>query len=322
MNDLNIVVIGSVTTTERTIKGLLRHDFNIAGILGYEPIDPAKVSGLVNLNKIARSNDIDYKGFQKINDSENLLWGKERKPDIIFAVGFSQLLGDEWLGMATMGCVGFHPTCLPQGRGRAPIAWIILEERQGAATFFLMGPGADDGPIFVQKEFEVTQHDDASSIEEKISLGIDEALDDWLPSLRNGEWDPVPQDELKASWYGKRSIEDGLINWEMDAEEIDLLIKASCKPHPGAYSFLNRQKIEIYSAEVEKSIPIKGTVGRILQVDDSKGYLVQCGRGLIWINNLGLPKCLRLKIGDRFGFLIQQEIFELWERLEQLNGKE
>lgn len=316
---LNILVIGAVQSTAKTIIGLVRNGLNIVGILGHEPSNPNNVSGLYNLKHLAFEYNIDYIDFQKVNDIEKVRWGQSKQPDIIFAVGFSQLLSTTWLEMPTLGCIGFHPTCLPKGRGRAPLAWTILEERCASATFFLMGEGADDGPIFVQKQFSLTTEDDASSVESKINLAIDQALDKWLPELKEGIWNPLPQNEADASWFGKRTPDDGIINWHEPAYKIDRLIKASTHPHPGAFTFWQKQKINIWHSELEENIHIKGVTGRILVNDKNKGYLVQCGEGLLWINNLTNEHMLiDLKVGAKLGYYADLEIFKLWQEIESL----
>lgn len=320
--ELNILVIGAVNSTRQTALSLIKHDFKIVGILGYEPENPKKVSGLADLKKVSCDNNINYMGFQKINDPIHLQWAGERKPDIIFAVGFSQLLEDAWLIMPSLGCIGFHPTCLPEGRGRAPLAWSILDGRCASATFFLMGKEADNGPIFVQERFLINEQDDASNVESKVLKAIDKALNRWLPSLKDGIWNPQPQDEALATWYGKRVPDDGWINWHDSAFNIDRLIKASTHPHPGAFTFWNRQKLIVWSSEIEKDLPIKGVVGRVLLINESKGYLIQCGQGLLWIKEFAdtASRSPRLNIGEKLGFYPEIEIYEIWKILDKLNA--
>lgn len=309
---MKIGMIGAVKTTEITLKLLVKHGFDVVGVLGYSSDKKEKTSGWSDLGKISYEHNIPYRDYLKINDTKNINWMKSKQPDLIFAVGFSQLLSDEWLNMTSLGCIGFHPTLLPKGRGRAPLAWIILQERAGAATFFLMGKGADDGPIFIQEPFDVEDNDDAGSIELKTGHAIEKALNKWLPSLKNGEWNPIPQDEIKASWYGKREPSDGVIDWNKSAEEIDRLIKASSIPHPGAYTFFKNKKIIIWKSQIEHHIPIKGVVGRILLIDNDR-HLIQCGEGLIWIYDIeGIDK---LSIGNKLGYNIEEEIFELKNKL-------
>jgi methionyl-tRNA formyltransferase len=323
-NKLNVIVIGSVSSTLRTIEGLLRNRIKISGILGYEPTAFNNVSGFVDLKNIASKNDIDYLGFDKINDKENLIWAKEKNPDVIFAVGFSQLISDEWLSLPLLGCIGFHPTCLPKGRGRAPLAWIVLDKGCGSATYFLMDSGADSGPIFTQEKFIVSDIDDALSVSKKIEKSIDVALDKWLPMLASGVWNPKPQTELKSSEYGRRMPEDGVIIWNEPAVAIDRLVKASTTPHPRAFTFLGNEKVFITSSLVESKISIKGVVGRVLKNDNIKGSLIQCGNGLLWINGIfdSSDASISPRVGERFGFYCELEIYRLWKKIKELeDGK-
>lgn len=322
MSNLRVGVIGAVGSTAITLKLLYKHEFNVVGVLGHEPVVRERVSGLYDLRSLAVSLNIPFAGFQKIHDSVHLAWMREKQPDIIFAVGFSQLLSDDWLKLPKLGCIGFHPTLLPKGRGRAPLAWLVLEERKGAASFFLMGKGTDDGPVFIQEPFVLQTNDDAQSTSVIIDEAINKALDKWLPKLKQGIWEPIPQDESQATWYGRRSPEDGLINWYNKAEAIDRLIKGSTKPHPGAYTYFKHVKIIIWSSELEISIPIKGVVGRVLVKQNSKGYLIQCGEGLIWIKDIILPLGIELKGGDKLGYQLEDEIYNIWAELRKLKKNE
>jgi methionyl-tRNA formyltransferase len=312
----NILVIGAVQTTAVTIEKLVAHKFNIVGVLGHEPANTARVSGWADLKSISKTHNLDYLGFKKINNEECVDWATEKKPDIIFAVGFSQLLKDVWLQMPKLGCIGFHPTKLPEGRGRAPIAWITLEQKVGSASFFLMGEGADDGPIFTQSLFDVEENDDAGSVEEKIRTHIHKALDNWLPELKKGTWNPEPQDHALASWYGKRGPEDGWLNWNNEANYLNRLVKASSEPHPGAYSYFKDAKVTIWKSEVENDIKIQGVVGRVLLTDANKGHLIQCGSGLLWIQEIQIESDNVLRVGDKLGYNIEDELYKIKKRLK------
>ncbi len=319
-----IMVIGAVKSTAQIINSLRKHQLNVVGILGHEPLDTNQISGWYDLKKLAAELNIEYQGFKKINNTEHLKWADKIKPDIIFAVGFSQLMGDDWFKVAQLGIIGFHPTFLPAGRGRAPLAWLILNEKEGAATFFLMGKGADDGAIFVQQKFTVEENDDASTVENKIILSIKKALDNWLPKLKNGTWDPTPQDELKASWYGKRSSEDGLINWNDSAIKIDRLIKASTRPHPGAFTFVQNEKIIIWQSRIESKLKIQGVIGKILLINEINELLIQTGSGLIWVSDIKPTENINIqfRIGQKLGYYSEIEIFKIWKEIERLKNNE
>lgn len=313
----NIIVLGAVKSTLETLNQLVDKECNVVGVLGHEPKNRSRISGWADLKSRAKELDLPYKGFKKINESKNFEWTQKKEPDIIFAVGFSQLLSEDWLDMPKLGCIGFHPTKLPKGRGRAPLAWITLEQSYGSATFFLMGKSADNGPIFVQEVFLIEESDDAGSVEQKIKEAIRDCLNSWLPELKEGIWNPKPQEETEASWYGKRGPTDGHIKWSNSAQYIDRLIKASSHPHPGAYSYFRDKKIRIWKSAIETNIPIKGVVGRILIVEKEKNYLIQCGNGLLWLKEVEVENESKLRVGSKLGYNIEDEIFKLKEELQK-----
>jgi len=314
---MKVILIGSVSSSLYTLNKLIEYQFDILAVFGYEPQDESRVSGLVNMRDLCEKNNIKYYPFKRINDKNNIEIIKALSPTIIFAVGISQIISKEILSIPVLGVVGFHPTALPRGRGRAPLAWLVLNENYGAATFFLLTEGVDDGPIFIQEYFQVNENDNAKSIQGKVLKSINNALDKWLPKLKEGIWDPKPQDSVNAYYYGKRSPLDGWINWEWGAEDIDKLVRASTKPYPGAFSFYNNYKIVIWSSEVEKTLKIKGVIGRVLLINDEK-LLLQTGKGLIWILeyelrdiNNELVDSVKLRIGDKLGYNVEYEIFKL-----------
>ena len=316
---MNILVIGAVNSTKWTIESLIEHDFKVVGVLGLMPQKKNHISGWYDLNSMCSRYGLDYYGYEDINDDESFLWANERNPDIIFAIGFSQLLKPRWISLPKYGCIGFHPTLLPSGRGRAPLAWLILDDAPSAVSIFLIEEGADSGPVFVQEPFKVEPKDSAAGVEGKIEKAFYSAMNKWLPLLSQGEWNPQSQDELGASWYGLRKPEDGVIDWNRSAIDIDRLVRATSRPHPGAYSFYRNSRVIIWDCTLEKDSKIKGVVGRILKIDSKKGTLVQCGKHHLWINNLEwIDDRHELRVGQKFGFSVENEIYNLKKLIENV----
>lgn len=296
---MKVGVIGAVGTTIVTLEELIKHGFEVVGVMGHEPDNPSGVSGLKDLKSFSESCGLDYSGYKKINDPKHLEWMRSRNPEIIFAVGFSQLLNQDWLGLAPKGCIGFHPTLLPYGRGRAPIAWQILEARNGAASFFQMGLGADDGAIHAQCPYVLDPEDDAETIIPKVQAAIREGLGNWLPKLKMGCWNPVEQDHSKATYFGKREPSDGLIDWTKSAVEIDRLIKASCRPHPGAFTILGTNLIKIWKSKVVTDSKITGVIGRVLSIQENE-FLVQCGSNHLLVKEFNNKGDKKIREGVKF----------------------
>jgi len=314
-NNPRIVVAGAVNTTKRIIKGLMRNGANIVGVLGLSRAAASCVSDYSRFDDLASENKTPYMDFNHINDSKVIAMIRQWKPDILFAVGFSQLVRQELLQIPRIGCVGYHPTCLPQDRGRAPIAWLVLEGHSGAASFFEIGSGIDNGAIFVQEPFEVNQHDYAEDVISRENMAIDIALDTWIPRLIEGEWNPTPQDETVATVNGQRVPVDGLIDWRMSAAKIYSLIRATSHPHPGAYTYVDGSKLTVWRALVESAKRYRGVTGRILRIDNNKGALIQTGCGLLWLTQ---TEGLDLKVGQMLGYRLEDEIQKLRERITNL----
>ena len=319
---LRIVLAGSVGSSRLTLQALLRHRANVVGVLELVPVDPSAISGFSRLKDVAAEASVPCVGFQNINAPEIVAQVREWQPDLLFVVGLSQLVKSDLLSVPKLACVGFHPTMLPRGRGRAPVAWLVLDAAPGAANFFVMDAGTDSGPILVQEPFDVSPTDDAEQVTASLEQAIVRALDRWLPKLLAGEWNPRPQDEALATYHGKRAPEDGWIDWTKSAYEIHALIRAAGRPHPGAYSYLKDRKLLVWRAEIDTVTPFRGVIGRVLLTDPQRGSLVQTGDGLIWLSEVAwgddsqpTPK---LSVGQRLGYVVEDEVSRLKARIGEL----
>ncbi|WP_136415565.1 formyltransferase family protein [Herbaspirillum sp. ST 5-3] len=321
---MKLALIGAVNSSLLTLQKLLQHGMAPHRVYGYEPEDVSQVSGYASLRAPSMESGVAYTPFRKINAHEEEIAAAGY--DLIFVVGLSQLVSEAIIASARLGCIGFHPTCLPKGRGRAPIAWLVLEESVGASTLFLIDHEADAGPIFRQVPFAILPDDDAGTVEKKALQALATALDEWLPALKRGEWDPVPQDDRLVTEYGRRAPEDGRIDWHRDAQEIDRLVKASTRPHPGAFTFTGARRLFVWQSAIETGLAIKGVVGRILKMTSDRRALVQTGNGLLWINDYSFEhdagrQETGLRVGMRLGYCPETEIHALRRELDLIKGR-
>lgn len=314
---MRVAVIGGVSSTELLIVKLREHGFSDLRVWGYVPADATNVSGWVDLETRCAELGVDYSGFRKVAECEPGL--REFAPDVVFAVGLSQILQPSLLGIAARENIGFHPTALPRGRGRGALAWIVLEGAPGAATFFGIREGVDDGPIYVQRTFAVSDADDARSVESKMLQAEADALDAWLPILAAGRLEGKEQDQSAATWYGRRTPDDGWVDWSRPRRDIMKLIRASTRPHPGARSVCGDSIITIWAAEADDR-PIHGVVGRILDVQ-GRSFSVQAGDGLVRIEDWDCAEPWQPKVGALLGYHSEAEILRLRERCAALEQR-
>src|SRR4051812_3777052 len=76
-------------------------------------------SDFVDLRPLAGALDAPIIECDRINAPEVLQRLRGLSLDVLFVVGWSQLLRSELLEIPRLGCIGFHPAPLPQLRGRA-----------------------------------------------------------------------------------------------------------------------------------------------------------------------------------------------------------
>ena len=72
------------------------------------------------------------------------------------------------LNLTPMGVLGFHPTKLPQNRGRHPLIWALALGLKKVPQHFFMDEGADSGDILSQKDFDISHNDDAKTLYDKV----------------------------------------------------------------------------------------------------------------------------------------------------------
>jgi methionyl-tRNA formyltransferase len=316
---MRVGLIGSVRSSLLTLCKLVEYQFNIVCVWGYEPDSTINVSGYCSMKEYAVKNKLIYSPFVRVNNEEIKRQIRGYDLDILFIVGLSQLIDEDILRLPRYGCVGYHPTNLPHGRGRAPLSWLILREKEGAATFFKIDKGTDSGEIYVQERVEIEENDDAYSVADKLKAAMSIALDKWLPLLKKGELAGTPQNDECATYYARRAPLDGCIDWTQNAYDIDRLIKATTKPYPGAFSFYGDLKVIIWKSSYHpKGFPL-GVIGRVVSLKANP--VIQTGSGFVelleyqFFNMEDKLENKQLSIGSRLGYYDQHEIFKIRNEL-------
>jgi len=173
------------------------------------------------------------------------------KPDLVYVIGWSRVIGPELLEIPRLGCVGIHPTLLPEGRGRAPIPWTILKDLDWTgATMFHLDEQVDHGDIVAQVSFPVAPRETALSLYRKHLAAHVELVTRQTPLLLAGTAKRIPQDESEATYWPKRTPEDGEIDWTWPLGKIDRTVRALTRPYPGAWFDTPQGQYAIWHADL------------------------------------------------------------------------
>ncbi|NLX12926.1 MAG: methionyl-tRNA formyltransferase [Phycisphaerales bacterium] len=282
---MNAVLIGSVSSSVAALRGLSCGGLEIAGVLGLHGRHAGRVSDYHDLEPFAREARIPFYAFEKVTDAGVYAFLRERPFDWLFAIGLSQLIPEDIRAMPTAGAVGFHPTPLPEGRGRAPVAWTILLQRPAAANLFFLTDEADAGDIIAQRTVPVLPGDYAADLIARTNDVLEQMCAVLSPAFAAGRVPRIPQDPAKATYYPRRRPEDGLIDWTRTAEEIYRLVRAVSRPYPGAFTHRRGEKLIIWRAEPVDTNTMPGQPGSIMDILSDRP-VVQTGGGLLVLTEM------------------------------------
>ncbi|HYG15763.1 MAG TPA: methionyl-tRNA formyltransferase [Bacteroidia bacterium] len=167
--------------------------------------------------------------------------------DVILSVNYLFIVDGDILSHPAKYAINFHGSLLPKYRGRTPHVWAIINnEKETGVTAHLMTKGCDEGDIILQQKIEITSSDTGAELLAKFNSTYPELINKVIFQIENNAVTPVPQDNSKATFFGKRTPEDGLIDWNWQRERIYNWVRAQAKPYPGAFTNYKGNKITIH----------------------------------------------------------------------------
>ena len=280
---MRIVFIGTVEFSKKALQRLIELEANVVGVCTKEKSDFN--SDFADLRPICKKQKIPTKIVNDINSKQNFDWIKSLNPDIIFCFGWSSLLKKKILTLPPMGVLGFHPSKLPQNRGKHPLIWALaLGLKKSASTFFFMEEEADSGEILSQKNFEILDIDDARTLYDKFVKIALLQIKDFLPRLEKKNYLTIKQNNRLSNKWRKRSKTDGQIDFRMTSQAIYNLVRALTKPYVGAHIIYKEKEIIVWKVEIINNKQDNIESGKVLDINEDK-ILVKTYDGAIKITH-------------------------------------
>jgi methionyl-tRNA formyltransferase len=291
---MRIVFIGAVEFSYRALEKLIAQGAEIVGV--FTQADAGINADFRDMGELCETNGIPLWRGQDVNSREALDRITALSPEIVFCFGWSRLLKRELLEIAPKGVVGFHPSALPQNRGRHPLIWALaLGLENTATTFFFMAEGADTGDVISQRPISIDPNDDAATLYEKVTKVALEQLTELLPELKAGTVKRFKQDERLGNVWRKRSAPDGKIDWRMSAQSIHNLVRALTKPYVGAHFVRNGEMVRLWKCKFVPYSARNQEPGKVIETDQAV-CMVKCGEGALLLLETEPP--IELKPGE------------------------
>jgi methionyl-tRNA formyltransferase len=266
---MKIVFIGALEFSKKALQKLIELNADVVGVC---TLKKSKFnSDFADLRPLCKKNKIPINFVNEINSIDNCNWIKSLNPEIIFCFGWSHILKKKILSLAPMGVLGFHPTKLPQNRGRHPLIWsLALGLNKSASTFFFIDEGADSGEILSQKDFNILESDNARILYDKVVNIALTQIEEFLPQLQKKTFNVEKQNHEKSNTWRKRGKADGLIDFRMTSEAIYNLVNALTKPYVGAHVIYKEREIIVWKVKIIKNKDINLESGKILDIEENE----------------------------------------------------
>jgi len=245
----------------------------------------------------------------KIRTPEAVETFKSHGAEAAVVVAYGRILPESFLTAFPHGAINVHFSLLPKYRGAAPVNWAIANgETKTGVTTMKMDAGLDTGDILLQNETAIGREETAAELLTRLSFVGAELLSETLSRLN--DLTPQKQVDAAATFAPILRREDGLVDWELSATEINDRVRGF-QPFPSSFTHYGGGRVTVWKATITEATNsnLPGTVISLEQ----KLIAVACGGNTVLLIEEIQPEGKRhmhaadfingnrLKIGDRFG---------------------
>ena len=230
--------------------------------------------------------------------------------DAGIVVAYGRILPPAYLNAPRRGCINVHFSLLPKYRGAAPVNWAIVRgESVTGVTTMRMDEGLDTGAILLQRETGIPETETAPELMQRLAEVGADLLGETLARL--DEISPRAQRDEDATLAPMLRREDGLIDWSLDAFEIERRVRGF-QPWPNAYTSYESRRIHIWRAQPERVDQNMGEGGRVIEAHGD-ALRIACGEqtalriheiqpeGKRRMSARDFLNGMRVRAGERFG---------------------
>lgn len=290
------------------LEALLEAGAPIHAVLTLRRDLAAKRSGGGDPAPVASRFGVPVHRIAGINEPDALALLEGLTPDVVFVIGWHQIVRAQALRLARVGMIGAHASLLPHNRGSAPINWAIIRgEHQTGNSLIWLSETLDAGDLIDQRAFPITPYDTCASLYAHVAATNKAMLLGLLPRLMAGERPARHQPTLDEPNLPHRRPADGKVDWSCPSSAVYNSVRALTRPYPGAFSYLDGRRWSIWQAALppatiwpggQASVSPGAILGPVVSpVEAACGQLVACGQG-------GSPVIL-LELEDESGTVLK-----------------
>ena len=296
---IKIIFLGTPDFAVPSLKRLYGNsNFKIVGVIT-KPDKPAERGLKLQESAVkVEARNLKLPCFEPANKKELTEIVKELNADFAVVVAYGKIIPQETLDLLPNRILNLHPSLLPKYRGASPIQSAILNgDIETGTTIMLIDADLDHGPILAQEKLKIETDETAETLHDKLSkLGAD-LLERTLNDYFRGNVKPIPQDDSRATFCKQLEKEDGQIDWNKSAIEIDRQVRA-LNTWPGTYTTFKNQTIKILHTTVGANGSSPTPIGEFFL--QNKKLTVNCGENSGIIIEQIQPAGKKIMSGEEF----------------------
>lgn len=221
--------------------------------------------------------------------------------DLFVVMAYGQILSNAVLALPKVTTLNLHASLLPRHRGASPVqAALLAGDRESGITVMYVDEGLDTGDVLLSKSVPTAPDETGGSLHDKLAAIAPEALSEALLLLVEGHAPKTPQIPGMATYAPKIRKEDGVLDWNEPAGQIERKVRAY-SPWPGAFAVFSHPVLPKHPLKVWKAAvcdPAKKlSPGEVCGMEEGR-LIVRAASGGVELLEVQAPGRRRMRVAE------------------------
>lgn len=255
LREIDTIFIGTGTLGAPSLEALandLQYKIKLVVTGDATAVSRSKGKVINPIEVIAKKYNLPLLKTKDINDPAVVEKIKKSKPVLGIMADFGQIIRPAVLEIPKHGILNIHPSLLPKYRGPSPIQETILSgDRTSGVSLILTSTKMDAGGIISQIKVGLTGSETSSILKEFLAKVAATHLLNTIPYYIARDLRPVAQNENKATYTRLFTKEDGLVDENTIALEVERKIRAF-DTWPKVYTIAGGKRVTLLASHFDK----------------------------------------------------------------------
>lgn len=269
-----------VSTTTPALQALINAGYNVAAVVSNYEKATSRSNRELEVADIARQHNIPLLLPNKPAEIIDQL--KDYRADAGVLAAYGRIVPQSVIDIFPKGIINVHPSLLPLHRGPTPLESVILDGApKTGVSIMALAKEMDAGPVYGQSEVELRGNETKQALADTLSEVGATMLIELLPGILDGSVVAVPQDDSRATYDRLLTKQDGVIDWNKPAIQLEREIRAFAG-WPGSRTTLATKEVVVMATTITSVDDL--TPGQATVID--KDLIVGCSDGALRIDRL------------------------------------